>query len=90
MTTTDAIALDSLAITNTGPSQPLTEYIVLIKQDGEGWKTIFPNVEARSSEHAVKAASNGTAGTYVAIPSRSWKPVKVSVETVKRVRLEDA
>lgn len=68
---------------------PATEYVVLTKQEGEGWKTIIPPVEARSGEQAVRIASNGAPGTYVAVPARSWKPVKVSVETVKRVTLED-
>lgn len=59
----------------------------------QNWKELG-RVEADSAEAAIRQIADGTTkqfeGYAVAIPSRSWKPVKVSVETVSRVKLEDA
>lgn len=66
-----------------------TAYVVLSKikatldngTEIDGWKW-EDNVMATSAEAAIKAAST-TEGTYVAIPARSFKPVKlVKKETV--------
>lgn len=76
-------------LTTTTTITVTTEYVVLNK-DGEGWKPIVPTVKARSAEHAIREAAGNTPGNYVAVPARSWKPVKVSVDTVPTVKLEDA
>lgn len=60
----------------------MTKYVVLSRTDDttEGWETIA-TVEASSSEQAIrKTTALDSSGVYVAIPSRSWKPQKVSVK----------
>lgn len=61
-----------------------TEYVVL-RREAEGSWQLVKTVTARTPENAVKAAhkNGGDADVYVAVPSRSWKPVKVrsKVET---------
>lgn len=61
-----------------------TEYVVLRRESDGRWQLV-KTVTARTPENAVKAAhkSGGDAVVYVAVPSRSWKPVKVrsKVET---------
>lgn len=44
-------------------------------------------VAARSAEAALRAYSGLDAGTFVAIPARSWKPVKVAVQTQTKITL---
>lgn len=65
-----------------------TDYTVLLRGP-TGWQELTEAV-ASSAEAAVRIGAEGKEGTYVAIPLRSWKPVKVSVETVSRVHLENA
>lgn len=59
----------------------------------QNWKELG-RVEADSADAAIKQIADSTAkpfeGYAVAIPSRSFRPVKVSIETVSRVKLEDA
>ena len=57
----------------------MTQYVVL-KRESEGW-TPLRNSEARSAKAALTAVIDGKPGEYVAIPLRSWKPLKVEVET---------
>jgi hypothetical protein len=67
----------------------MTPYIVLARNNDGCWIE-GPTVEATSAEAAIRAeVGDGKAGakTYVAVPARSWKPVAVSVETTKRVKL---
>lgn len=45
---------------------------------------------ATSSLGALRAAKGLNEGTYVAVPSRSFMPVRVSLETVTRVKVEQA
>lgn len=57
------------------------------------WREVT-RVDADSADAAIKQVADSTekafTGLAVAIPARSFKPVKVSVETVSRVKLEDA
>lgn len=64
----------------------MTEYVVFRGKE-DGWEVFLPSVEAASGKAAVNVAlkqrsANGyESGTYVAVPARSWQPVKVQVET---------
>lgn len=55
-----------------------TEYIVLT-QNADGDWVIHETVHAATAQAAIR--SGQTAGTYVAVPARSWKPVTVKTET---------
>lgn len=84
-------------------SANLTEYVILTKlstkdidltafSPGGSWSTddiwaYVKTVKARSANEAVKQAVNETAGTFMAIPKRSWQPVKVTVETKTTIKL---
>lgn len=61
-----------------------TEYKVLFK-DGNNWVEWEKTVEAASARAAIRKALNGVkdslGGELVAVPARSWQPVKVAVET---------
>jgi hypothetical protein len=69
-----------------------TTYIVLRRDDDGGgiavdrWQT-DSRVEAVSAEAAIRKAEP-KAGTYVAVPARSWKPVTVRTETTTTIRLD--
>lgn len=79
---------------------PPTRYHILkLETQPGGVERITPvnaNVAASSAEQAIRAhvaavaAVDERAGRYVAVPSRSWKPVTVAVETTTRVTLKDA
>lgn len=59
-----------------------TEYVVL-RQDDDKWAFVKKST-ARTPDAAVKDAhGTGSAAVYVAVPARSWKPMKVTpkVET---------
>lgn len=65
-----------------------------VKAGGEvtGYEPVTANIQAASADAAIRAyfdQNNGaTGGTFVAIPSRSWKPITVKVETQTVVKLE--
>lgn len=65
----------------------LTEY-VLLERDASSFWSYTTTVEARSAEAAIRSIE--AAGTYVAVPARSWKPVTVKAETTTVLRLEEA
>ena len=75
-----------------------TEYIVLGRSTGldEAGEELFEwvvvtQIKAASREAAVReAAKESHFDTLVAIPARFWQPVRVKVETVQRIKLEDA
>jgi hypothetical protein len=64
-----------------------TKYIVLQgSEDGTTWA--LAGASKGSADKAIKAAAHADGnGTYVAIPARSWKPVKVTVSTETVVKL---
>lgn len=67
----------------------MTTYIVL-REIAEGWEEIA-RPEARSAAEAIrKAIGDNSNGHYVATPARSWKPLEVSVETKRTVKLGPA
>lgn len=62
-------------------------YVVLAKDDSGLW-AVEKTVQAKSAEAAVRAIGSG--GTFVAIPARSFKPVKVFAKTETRLIVEQA
>lgn len=67
----------------------MTGYVVLEQDDSGAWRNAVPPVEAVSAEAAIRKAidGGGASSTYVAIPVRSFKPVTVTVETKRVVKL---
>ena len=67
-----------------------TEYTVLHKLAAEDDYGVLPKTyEGSSSTAAVRAAAADVqqAGTYVAIPTRSFDPVNIEIETNPRVKV---
>jgi uncharacterized protein (DUF2384 family) len=67
-----------------------TKYVVLLEHaEPGGWEVINDGIAAASATAAIKAVIGPTdsAKRYVAVPERSWKPVKVTVETKQTVKL---
>lgn len=65
-----------------------TTYLVFQEvdlQDGKNYRRVGGS-DARSADEAIKAVAD-KAGVYVAIPARSFKPVKVTVHTETTIRL---
>lgn len=58
-----------------------------------GYELVHTEIEAHNAAAAIRAhaeALGGDAtGTYVAVPSRSWKPTPVTVETTTQIKLGD-
>ena len=79
-----------------------TTYIVLRRRDTKKgsddstdgavvWQIENSNVPATNAEAAIRLAckqDDAPAGTYVAVPSRSWRPVTVRSEQTTVIRLE--
>jgi hypothetical protein len=75
---------------NDTPQEKGTTYIVL-KWESESvveavTYTAVDEATATSANDAIRQVAQHT-GPYVAIPARSWKPTKVTVETKQTVRL---
>lgn len=67
-----------------------TKFLILVeiaRAEGNAptWSEVA-TVEAASKDAALRSIG-GNAGTYVAVPVRSWHPVKLTVEKVERVKL---
>jgi hypothetical protein len=58
----------------------------------ENWTIVARDIEAANVAAALRkhAETNDKGGTYVAVPARSWKPVKVTVEQQTVVKVGDA
>jgi hypothetical protein len=63
----------------------MTHYIIL-RWHEDAWKE-HGAADASSPRRAL-AVANVDAGGYVAIPSRSWKPLTVKVETTTKTTIE--
>jgi hypothetical protein len=67
-----------------------TQYVIL-HSDGAGWKEYDQHPTATSAEAAIRLyitkLAEAPTGRLVAVPLRSWKPVKVTVETKQTVKL---
>ena len=63
----------------------MTVYLVL-KKNGKGWDEFLSQVEATNSKSAIqsalltRSALGDPSGEYVAVPARSWDPVKVETK----------
>lgn len=70
----------------------MTRYLVLRNGPADSWKS-EATIEARTAEEAIRRAitpkpdteTGEPHGTFVAVPARSWKPVKVKTETKTRI-----
>ena len=76
------------------PKAKLTEYHILKLVDAssganETWKVHARNVEAQGATAAIRKAvtESDQAQTFVAVPSRSFQPITVTVETKKQLVL---
>lgn len=84
---------------------PKTAYHVLIQTTGTPapdsattggsqptFRLVGQDITANSAEHAIRiyGEKHGEEATLVAVPSRSWKPVKLTVQTKKIVTLTEA
>lgn len=58
-----------------------TRYYVMRQDENGKWEEWSADVEATSNIAAVRAANMEEDGKFVAIPHRSWKPLKVTLET---------
>lgn len=67
---------------------PLTDYVILRRDDNGFWKMYADSASARSADGAIRAI--GKEGTFVAIPARSFKPVTVKAETKTVLKLGEA
>jgi len=63
-------------------------------EPGGTYTIIARNVEAQSPAAAIRkhveSVKDGHGGTFVAVPARSWRPVKVTVEQQTVVKVGDA
>lgn len=85
----------SVKVTITEDTVNGTEYVILERltntTGGVSWRE-FARETGRSADSALKTSLEGNedGGTFIAIPARSWKPVKVTPETVTTLKLEEA
>lgn len=80
-------------LTTTVEPAHATSYKIL-KQDGATWHSVIDGIEAYSANAAIKAAVSKLAktdqsGTFVAVPSRSWRPVSVEAKTTVQLELTE-
>lgn len=84
--------LGTVTTMSTDAEPRATPYIVLAKF-GDDWR-IQETIETTSQHVAIrrhldgKAVSPKPADAYVAVPARSWQPVKPKTETVTKTTLE--
>jgi len=72
-----------------------TEYVIVtFNEDSDEWAEHGDHVKATSPAGAIRKHLGNfpghPGGTYIAIPARSWKPVKVTPQTVTTLKLEEA
>lgn len=65
----------------------MTEYVILQLLDSGHWSE-QGKTEASSPIRALRShVRSGAEGEYVAVPSRSWKPLTVKVEQTTKVTI---
>jgi hypothetical protein len=64
----------------------MTKFVILAQVGDGGWRERGAPLEAHSGEAAIRKHA-ADAGTFVAVPARSWKPVTVEVETTRQIKL---
>ena len=78
--------------TSTDKAASQTEYVVLRSDSTDNWHREGA-VKASSADAAIRQFINGiltTEETLVAVPTRSWKPVRVKPKTVTTLVIEEA
>lgn len=82
----------SMTTRTTSEALAKTEYVVLELQEEPqnppGLWQYVRTIEAANAAAAIRAVAQGSA-TYVAISTRSWKPLRVRSETQTVLRLEE-
>lgn len=73
---------------STAPSRYLVLHYVANEGHPAAWEEVG-TFNASSTENALRQFG-GSAGVYVAVPVRSWKPVELTVEKVERVKIAPA
>lgn len=62
----------------------MTEYLLLERTKDGDWSEVSGTTKASSAKSAIRKAlsgqNGGSGGEFVAVPARSWQPVKVAVE----------
>jgi len=68
----------------------MTSYVVLRRgEDEDAWTPLSKEYSASSAASAAKAAALAVEipGEYVAVPARSWDPIKLEIVTNPRVKV---
>lgn len=75
-------------------SAPTTGYVILSLDEDTGLWSREKKIEARSGEAAIREWAAETVRTdsltFVAVPERSWKPIKVTPKVTTSLTLEEA
>ncbi len=82
----------TLDTTSTTGAMGNPSYFVLVYNNEGAWKSAA-TIEASSAETAIRIhckTLDEPGGVYVAVPSRSWRPVTVKAETTTVLKLETA
>lgn len=64
-----------------------TRYVILVAPPDEGWVE-HARVAATSALAAIRASDPNDGCDYVAVPERSWQPVRAAHETKPIIRLK--
>lgn len=82
------MAKDTPAPVEAARKTQVTDYVVLHDQgetDAPSWREVGTVKGANATQAISKAAGDEPDGTYVAVPARSWRPVKPTVKVERRV-----
>jgi hypothetical protein len=63
----------------------MTEYVILTETEDGGWRQ--NGIATASSPARALREAGVSAGNHVAVPRRSWKPLKVKVETTTKIKI---
>ncbi|HVS85640.1 MAG TPA: hypothetical protein VHD91_08405 [Gaiellaceae bacterium] len=72
-----------------------TEYVILRQPDpADDYVLVAEGILGHSAEHVLRQHASkpevDVAGTFVAIPTRSWRPQTIAVETTRTVKIGGA
>lgn len=89
-----AARVEAVAPASAADTPSLTPYVV-VRKTGQSWDVIKDRVTCRNGEIAIREVVEGLAdvdqaGVYIAIPARSWNPVKITPKTVTTLEIEAA
>jgi hypothetical protein len=63
----------------------MTEYVILKEEEDGSWRQAGVR-RASSPSRALRQAAVGE-GTFILVPSRSWRPLTVSVEQTTTIKI---